>query len=537
MSTVFNDEDIAVTSMQQDDLYLYQGQTELTEDFEIEVGQTYKVTKDGVDYEIVATEFQYSSAIIYGNLEELESGSFVITIQRQLGFGLGDGKGGTAELVVMGISSNEVSNVSLKIEAETESVHTLADKYLSDSIARVSDLPEQAFNIDEENFNIYPTFTNDSNTVDTRNSLILAAPSASNNSFEGGNNVSIVGANSSNTISGGYNIAILTSPATTVGGNNNTVISSYGGQQSMGNSEYGSIMIGGVGGISMSGGGYQKVAINAGYGTSITGSHSTVISSSAVIGAANSTVIGVASGSARTITAGDSHMIIGGDSSPKTISNGSNNSIIGSGYSSIENGSSNVIIGGTSASISGSSTFGCAMICAPGNSAIQGNAGNMIIGGATWASITIPDSVYNCIVIGGGVTNPTESDTVYLNTLNATVGVKTKKLTIAGINPADCFMYSEIIDASSDVALSRVLANTSSTKTDGYAEILYKATSGVTCSAYIDSTDVALTADGAWHKLEQGCNPAAGVEIHINNSSPVTDATLEVISKVYYIYI
>ena len=114
-------------------------------------------------------------------------------------------------------------------------------------------------------------------------------------------------------------------------------------------------------------------------------------------------------------------------------------------------------------------------------------------------------------------------------------GVKTNKITIAGINPADEYMYSEIMDASSDVALTKVLAGTSPTKTDGYVEILYKATTGVTCSAYIDSADVALTADGAWHKLEQGCNPSHGVEIHVNNSSPVTGATLEVISKVYYI--
>ena len=120
-------------------------------------------------------------------------------------------------------------------------------------------------------------------------------------------------------------------------------------------------------------------------------------------------------------------------------------------------------------------------------------------------------------------------------TITANNGVKTTKITIAGINPADEYMYSEIIDASSDVALTRVLASISSTKTDGYVEILYKVTTGVTCSAYIDSTDVALTADGAWHKLEQGCNPDHGVEIHVNNSAPVTDATLEVISKVYYI--
>ena len=120
-------------------------------------------------------------------------------------------------------------------------------------------------------------------------------------------------------------------------------------------------------------------------------------------------------------------------------------------------------------------------------------------------------------------------------TITTTNGVKTTKITIEGINPADEYMYSEIIDASSDVALTRVIAGTSSTKTDGYVEILYKATTGVTCSTYIDSTDVALTADGAWHKLEQGCNPGHGVEIHVNNSSPVTGATLEVISKVYYI--
>ena len=120
-------------------------------------------------------------------------------------------------------------------------------------------------------------------------------------------------------------------------------------------------------------------------------------------------------------------------------------------------------------------------------------------------------------------------------TITAINGVKTTKITIAGVNPADEYMYSEIIDASSDVALTRVLAGTSSTKTDGYVEILYKVTTGVTCSAYIDSADVALTADGAWHKLEQGCNPGHGVEIHVNNSSPVTGATLEVISKVYYI--
>ena len=129
----------------------------------------------------------------------------------------------------------------------------------------------------------------------------------------------------------------------------------------------------------------------------------------------------------------------------------------------------------------------------------------------------------------------TESNTVYVPTLKATTGVSTKKLTISSIDPTDVFMHSEIIDASSDVSFSRVLANTSSTKTDGYVEILYKASSGVTCSAYIDSTDVTLTADDGWHKLEQGCDPAHGVEIHINNSSPVTDATLEVISKVYYI--
>ena len=152
-------------------------------------------------------------------------------------------------------------------------------------------------------------------------------------------------------------------------------------------------------------------------------------------------------------------------------------------------------------------------------------------------------------IVGNGSTNTNRSNARTLDwsgnevlagnlTIGGTItsnGVKTTKITIAGINPADEYMYSEIIDASSDVALIRTLVSTSPTKTDGYVEILYKATTGVTCSAYIDSADVALTADGAWHKLEQGCDPGHGVEIHVNNSSPITDATLEVISKVYYI--
>ena len=152
-------------------------------------------------------------------------------------------------------------------------------------------------------------------------------------------------------------------------------------------------------------------------------------------------------------------------------------------------------------------------------------------------------------IVGNGTTNTNRSNARTLDwsgnetlagnlTIGGTItanGVKTNKITIVGINPADEYMYSEIIDASSDVVFTRVLAGTSPTKTDGYVEILYKATTGVTCSAYIDSADVALTVDGAWHKLEQGCNPGHGVEIHVNNSAPVTGATLEVISKVYYI--
>lgn len=537
MESIYDDTVTGFTSVEQMGIYVNGAQVDVTSTMDIESfdGDNYVITVLGKSYEVEPQTYGTSLLYVYGDESDLAdvdtNGLKMISIGIQVEMGT------QTKTLAVGIAcTQELTSTSVKIETLAEGeVHQLDEKYIPDTIARTSDIPEAAFELDDENFNIYPNFTNDSNTVNTENSLILSAPSTSNNSFGGGNNISILASNSGNTISGGANIAITTASSTTVGGNNNTVISSYGGSQSMGDSEYGSIIIGGVGGISMSGGGYQKVAINAGYGTSITGSHSTVISSAAVIGASNSTVIGVASGSARTITAGDSHMILGGDGSPKTISNGSNNSIIGSGYSSIENGSTNLILGCSSASITGSSTYTCAMISAAGGSAIQGGSGNMIIGGASSAPATIPSTVSGCIVLGGGVTNPTESNMVYVPALNAVNGVKTKKMTIAGIDPADVFMHSEIIDASSDVAFSRVIANTASTKTDGYVEILYKASSGVTCSAYIDSTDVTLTADGAWHKLEQGCNPANGVEIHINNPSPVTDATLEVISKVYYI--
>lgn len=115
MVTLFNDT-VSVTSTLENNMYLYRGQTELTEEFEIEEGQSYKVTKDGVEYEIVAGFLYYFNAISYGNFDEFEEGSFVIAINRVLG--------GGRELVVIGVSSNEVSNVSLKIETETESVHT-----------------------------------------------------------------------------------------------------------------------------------------------------------------------------------------------------------------------------------------------------------------------------------------------------------------------------------------------------------------------------------------------------------------------------
>lgn len=567
MSTVFND-DIAVTAMQQDNLYLYQGQTELTEDFEIEVGQTYNVTKDGVEYEIVATEYQYTSAIIYGNPEDLEVGSFAIVAQRQFG--------GPTELVIMGISSSEVSSVSLMIDAPTETVHQLDDKYISDNIARTDDIPEVAFNIDESNYNIYPTFTNTTNEIKStlQQSLIACAPAASNCVFDGGtnvflgsavyankmsgstnigissnsgmevsgsNNIAINSNGGSNKVSGGSNIMITSGAAAlTVGGQSNTVISSFGGSCTISDNEIGSILIGQCANIKLQNGGYQKLALNPQYGSELNADHSTIICGGGKVNSVNSSIISNQSTS-NNIYGANSLIIGGGQTGTANIatSETSNSTTMcniicsGNGNSTITSGAGNNIIGccGGTFAVNGGANNN--IIGFSGSGTIQSNQYNMILGG--YGSVTIPSSVSNCIVIGAATSSPTESNMVYVPALNAVNGVKTKKMTIAGIDPADVFMHSEIIDASSDVAFSRVIANTASTKTDGYVEILYKASSGVTCSAYIDSADVALTADGAWHKLEQGCNPANGVEIHINNSSPVTDATLEVISKVYYI--
>ena len=563
MSTVFND-DIAVTAMQQDNLYLYQGQTELTEDFEIEVGKTYNVTKDGVEYEIVATEFQDTSAIVYGNPEDFEVGSFAIAAQ------------GQTALAIMGVSSSEVSSVSLMIDAQTETVHQLDDKFISDNIARASAIQDAAFNIDKTKDNIYPTFTDQTNEIKSTLgfSLIACSPSASNCVFDGDRNVFLgsavygnkiggsdniaISSNSGTDVSGSSNIAVnsnggankvggsanimITSGANavTVGGRYNTVISSYGASCTISDNEVGSILIGQCTNIKLQNGGSQKLALNPQSGSELNADNSTIICGGGKVNSAYSSII--SNQSAANNIYGSNSMIIGGGqsgttnigtsetansttmcnvicsgSANSTITSGAGNNIIGSfgGIFTINGGTNNNIIG-----FSGSGT-------------IQGGAYNILLGGT--GSVTIPGTVSNCIVIGAATSSPTESNMVYVPALNAVNGVKTKKMTIAGIDAADVFMHSEIIDASSDVAFSRVIANTSSTKTDGYVEILYKASSGVTCSAYIDSADVALTADGAWHKLEQGCNPANGVEIHINNSSPVTDATLEVISKVYYI--
>jgi len=555
MTTVFND-DVTVTSMQQDDLYLYQGLTGLAEDFEIEEGQTYKVTKDGVEYEIVATEFNYTSAIIYGNLEQLEAGSFGIFTQAQLG--------GTVELGVMGISSSEVSSVSLKIDAPTETVHQLDDKYISDNIARVANLPTQVFIKDETN-----------NGIITNGSY--------NQSAAEGN--CILGSSYNSTVTGYGNTVIGTTgsgPSNITGGNGNTILGS-GGSVTLTNASQcfvvgtanTQIAAGGTkcsaigGGLSISTEGVQGAVRIGGYG----GDGQAVLNSSGAfcIGGSGMGTVGDGTGSSSAPGSGfighcgygssitkPYSIVIGGDGQA-SITGGSANIIMNSsgGASISVLGSYKSIIGCSGVSIAGSGSMFCSTLLstAGGNitatnqndainySIISGGSGNYITAnsGSVNNSAIVGgqgNTVSNCsnsVILGGSGITATESNTVYVPTLKATTGVSTKKLTISSIDPADVFMHSEIIDASSDVTFSRTIASSSSTKTDGYVEILYKASSGVTCSAYIDSTDVSLTADGAWHKLEQGCDPADGVEIHINNSAPVTDATLEVISKVYYI--
>ena len=524
ISTLFNDT-FLYTEHQ---MNISAGMVELSNTFEFEEGKQYTVTKDGVEYVLTAQIVDDTPSLMYGNFTDLENGSWMMAVVE------GD------NFYVSECAETELSSTVLKIEGSAETVHQLDDKFISDNIARTSAIPDAAFNIDKTKYNIYPTFTNPTNTVDTRNSIILTSPSTSNNSFGGDSNVSIVGATSSNTISGGNNIAILTSPSTTVGGNNNTVISSYGGSCTISDSEYGSVLIGQCANVKLQNGGYQKLALNPQSGSELNADHSTIICGGGKVNSGNSSIIS-SQNTANNIYASNSMIIGGGQSgtanigTSATINSTTMCNVIcsGSGNSTITSGAGNNIIGsfGGAFTINGGTSNN--IIGFSGSGTIQGGAYNILLGGS--GSVTIPGTVTNCIVIGAATSSPTESNMVYVPALNAVNGVKTKKMTIAGIDPADVFMHSEIIDASSDVAFSRTIANTSSTKTDGYVEILYKASSGVTCSAYIDSSDVALTADGAWHKLEQGCNPADGVEIHINNSSPVTDATLEVISKVYYI--
>ena len=463
----------------------------------ISADDTYKVIIDGDEYEATVVEGQGK-----------DEGHFYIVCDDvcQISTGFGEG--------YITIYDPQYTNktISLVIEKLQEVVHTLADKFLSANIVRTSDLPESVIKSDSA-LNIYSDLLQ--NTIQTGAAINTILGTQSGNTIGGSLCVLIGGSATSNTVNGANHSLINPGSSNNISGDKNIVISSWG-VNSFTNSS-GCTVIGG-GNNTFSGTSNSTIISGTSGYSSFTNSPGSLLLGGVAPSTFNNaaaSMVACSIGGNNNITQSDSGAIIGGYSN--TIQNVGKAFIVASGNSEITKqtraDSYSTIIGGVNNKIKGTSGY-CSII---------GGSSNVI------------ENLSNTVIIGGSSITATESNTVYVPTLKATTGVTTKKMTIAGIDPADVFMHSEIIDASSDVSFSRVLANTSSTKTDGYVEILYKASSGVTCTAYIDSTDVALTADGAWHKLEQGCNPAAGVEIHINNSAPVTDATLEVISKVYYI--
>jgi len=527
----------------------------------------------GLNYTEYLTDGQSYTISLNGNeyIGTASYGGAAIEIDGVLALYLDSG-----ELILIGNTAVPYlnTNVQFVLKQVTSTIHQLDEKFIPDTIARTADIPEAAFNIDKTKYNIYPTFTNQTNEIKSTlgSSLIACAPAASNCVFDGGTNVFLGSAVYRNKISGSSNIGISSNSnldvsgsgnialnsngsqnkisgssnimmtsgaaAVTFGGNSNTIISSYGGSCTISDSEYGSVLIGNCSAIKLQNGGFQKLCLNAQAGSELNSDHSTIICGGGKLYGPNSSIIS-AHNTGNNVYGANSLIIGGGQTGTVNIGTSSTSASMcnaicsGNGPITITQGEGNNVIGSCGGMFAVNGGTNNNILCFNGSGTIQGNQYNMILGGS--GSVTIPGTVTNCIVIGAATSSPTESNMVYVPALNAVNGVKTKKMTIAGIDPADCFMHSEIIDASSDVSFSRTIASASSSKTDGYVEILYKVSSGVTCSAYINSTDVALTADGDWHKLERGCNPADGVEIHINNPSPVTDATMEVISKVYYI--
>lgn len=523
MESIYDDTVTGFTSVEQMGIYVNGAQVDVTSTMDIESfdGDNYVITVLGKSYEVEPQTYGTSLLYVYGDESDLAdvdtNGLKMISIGIQVEMGT------QTKTLTVGIAcTQELTSTSVKIETLAEGeVHQLDDKYISDNIARVANLPTQVFITDETNGGIITNGVT-GQSADEGNCIL---GNSSNASISGSSGSTIIGSSGSgpsnitggtgNTVLGaGGSVTLTNSTHCLVSGTSNTQISNGtkcvaigGGLKVETQGVQGAVRIGGYGGDG-------QAQLNSSGAFAIGGSGvGTVGTSDSSANSPGSGFIGHCGYGSKIQNSQHSIVVGGGD--VVNITAGGEQCIINAIGDISSTGSYNTIIGTsrTSSSITGSA-YG---------SAILGGSGN-----------TINGTEYSVIIGGSGIT-ATEDNTVYVPALNAINGVKTKKLTISSIDPTDVFMHSEIMDASSDVSFSRVVANASSSKTDGYVEILYKASSGVTCSAYIDSADVTLTADGAWHKLEQGCDPADGVEIHINNPSPVTDATLEVISKVYYI--
>lgn len=324
---------------------------------------------------------------------------------------------------------SSIGGVSVQYNLTGKSeIHTLADKYLSENIARVSDIPEQAFELDESVYNIVSKFTNETNTVTATASLIASAPSVANMTVSGQANLVVVGsAASTDTIGGSSNIVLSNASYLNAAGSNNIVISAYGGSQSVDSTETASILIGGAGGGKLKSGGYQKTMIQPNYGAEIYADHSTIICGSGKIYGVNSTIF--ASLSDTNEMYGGNNLILGGGNSfvakigDSSHQQNSGNSIVANanGTGTISDGAGNTIAFCQGGSFTVSTGAANTILGCSGSATISGGTSNAIIGG--YGNITIPSTTSYTVVLGNPAGNSSftasASNTVYMQNANA----------------------------------------------------------------------------------------------------------------------